>query len=302
MEWAAREAPRQAAQGGRAGGDTVSLTPELPEPVWTARTEAYWKRYTKTKGGPDECWPWGGSVYTTQIRAGGEDGYLKGTLKLVPTGAVRGKRSTYQLGRVVVWRATGVWPGNRLVVAVCGNGCCHNPRHYTVGDVAMSARIRVARGSGQMKEGLVGINGCIAHDIVRAIRRDAAMGVGATTLARRYKVSSGAARRIVLRTAYAYVGDIPGDEARDSLEVLGAKCVALRRVQYLHKMATPVERGPFAAAVEFAAVEFDRAYALAVREYGLERVEASLGAGLDGDKEAAPPNTLPPAPPTEDPI
>jgi hypothetical protein len=131
-------------------------------------------------GAPDECWPW-----TAAPR--GRQGY--GSMSLNGR-QVLAHRIVYEL-------ATGVPPGDLVVMHSCDNPPCCNPAHLSLGTVGDNVRDAWSKGRQFRASGSLHGEAKLTEDAVREIRQRSERGESRRSLGRSFGVSESRISQIV---------------------------------------------------------------------------------------------------------
>jgi len=154
--------------------------------------ERFWSRVDKRE--PEECWRWMGAHHS--------HGY----------GQMRFAARTHYAHRLSLWLATGKKP-TRHVLHACDNPECVNPHHLREGtpaDNLIDAFIRGRKTPSALpvhvqprgqRHGIAKLR----DDQIPDIRRARAAGESASSIAARFKMSTGAIRCIVRRASWSHI-------------------------------------------------------------------------------------------------
>jgi len=142
------------------------------------RTPAQWLALKVRKGGPDECWPWTGSVT--------KDGYGQCWI---------GDRIEY--AHRVALSSIGVDIEGKVVRHSCDNRPCCNPRHLAAGTHADNVLDTTVRGHLALTK--------LSVDIVLDIRAKAAAGINTAEIARQLSLNYHTVRHIVRRRTWKHL-------------------------------------------------------------------------------------------------
>jgi hypothetical protein len=136
--------------------------------------------------GPDECWPWRGSI--------DDKGY----------GRIYGNGRTHIASRLALWFDRGEPAWGEFACHTCDNRWCVNPRHLFLGTPTENMRDRDEKGRRAYGE-RIGTSKLTAEQ-VRSIRRAANQGASLVRLATEHGVSTTMIRNIVRRRWWRHVG------------------------------------------------------------------------------------------------
>jgi hypothetical protein len=153
-------------------------------PRWPSLNERLWGQIEVR--GPDDCWPWKGSVVT--------GGY----------GEIVDNHRRWRTHRLVYSLEIGPIPVGLGVLHTCDNPPCCNPAHLHAGTKIQNMQEAVARR--RISRGETRWNAKLSPATVRAIRAIAsAGGTTHTAIGQRFGVSRAAVGYIVQRKRWAWV-------------------------------------------------------------------------------------------------
>lgn len=122
-------------------------------------------------GKPTECWEWSGSQH------GGYGRFKMAGKTMIAT-------------RVAYWLATGVHPGNLLVMHTCDNPKCCNPSHLRLGTNSDNTKDKVEKGRLRIPDNAGESNGnsLLTDTLVTEMRVEHKEGKSIAEIARQFNV------------------------------------------------------------------------------------------------------------------
>lgn len=181
------------------------------------------------KQGPDECWPWTGSV-----RKGRGRFHLRGAAVTAPRYAIELKT-----GSPV--------PPEKFACHHCDNPICVNPAHLYVGDALSNAQDMVRRGRSNRARGSSHPAAKIDEPMALAIREAySAGGVSMKDLAERFDTTRTTVQKVVTGARWGHVGgpitNQPSGRPRRFPEAAEREIVARYEAGGITRKALAVER------------------------------------------------------------